>query len=323
MEFVKKYLKNRRIAIGICVLWQAILYMALFLEDVPMDKLWYPMVLSAAVILAYFVWDFCRIRKKDRILQEVKQNIDITVENLPETKAVVEQDYQELLNNILSAKQTEAQQQKSKMNELTEFVTLWTHQVKTPLTALTLAVKASGLEEKAEYADRLFEIEQYCDIILQYLRMEGEGTDLLLEEYPVKPMVNQAVKYFARSFIGKGLSVSIDLPEGQKLVTDEKWMVFVIKQVLSNALKYTKEGGITITMPKPNTICIADTGIGISKEDLPRITERGFTGYNGRMDKKATGIGLFLVDNIMEKLGGSVKITSELGEGTQVYLTVL
>ena len=323
MEFVKKYLRSRWTALATCALWQAILYIVLFLEDVPADKLWYPMVLSAAVIPAYFLWDFCRIWKKDRTLQEVKQNIDITVENLPETKAVVEQDYQELLNIILSAKQTEAQQQKSKMHELTEFVTLWTHQVKTPLTALTLAVKESGLEEKAEYADRLFEIEQYCDIILQYLRMEGEGTDLLLEEYPVKPMVNQAVKYFARSFIGKGLSVSIDLPEGQKLVTDEKWMVFVIKQVLSNALKYTKEGGITISMPKLDTICIADTGIGISKEDLPRITERGFTGYNGRMDKKATGIGLFLVDTIMKKLGGSVKITSELGVATQVYLTLL
>ena len=133
-------------------------------------------------------------------------------------------------------------------------ISLWTHQVKTPLTALSLAVKESKLEEKAEYADRLFEIEQYCDIILQYLRMEG---------------------------------------------------------------------GITITMPKSHTICIADTGIGISKEDLPRITERGFTGYNGRMDKKATGIGLFLVDTIMKKLGGSVKITSELGVGTQVYLTLL
>lgn len=201
-------------------------------------------------------------------------------------------------------------------------ISLWTHQVKTPLTALSLAVKESKLEEKAEYADRLFEIEQYCDIILQYLRMEGEGTDLLLAEYSVKPMVNQAVKYFARSFIGKGLSVSIDLPEERKLVTDEKWMAFVIKQVLSNALKYTKEGGITITMPKSHTICIADTGIGISKEDLPRITERGYTGYNGRRDKKATGIGLFLVDTIMKKLGGSVKITSELGVGTQVYLTV-
>ena len=190
---------------------------------------------------------------------------------------------------ILKAKRQESQQQKQKMNALTEFVTLWTHQLKTPLTALTLVVKESGLEQQAEYADRLFEIEQYCDIILQYLRMEGEGTDLLLEEYPVKPMVNQAVKYFARSFIGKGLSVSIDLPKGQKLITDEKWMVFVIMQVLSNALKYTKQGGITISMSKPNTICIADKGIGISKEDLPRITERGYTGYNGRMDKKAAG----------------------------------
>lgn len=254
MEFVKRYLKKCWTTLVVCMVCQAILYAALFLEGVPADKLWYPMILSAAFAIAYFFFERYRTWHKDGILKQAKQNIDITMENLPEATSV---------------------------------------------------------------------IEQYCDSILQYLRIEGEGSDFLLEEYPVKPMVNQAVKYFARSFIGKGLSIKIDIPEGQTLVTDEKWLVFVLKQVLSNALKYTKEGGITITMPRTNIICISDTGIGISREDLPRITERGYTGYNGRMDKKATGIGLFLVDTIMKKLGGSVEITSELGQGTNVYLTIL
>ena len=323
MEFVKRYLKNRWTVLAICILCQAILYVALFLEGVSGDKLWYPMILSGAIVIAYFVFQFYLTWRKDRILKQAKQNIDITMENLPEATSIIEQDYQELIGQLLQAKRQEMQQQMHKNNELTEFVTLWTHQVKTPLTALTLAVNDMEAPQKSEYTNRLFEIEQYCDSILQYLRIEGEGSDLLLAAYPIKPMVNQAVKYFARSFIGKGLSVQIDIPEKQTLVTDEKWLVFVLKQVLSNALKYTKEGGVTITMPKPNTICICDTGIGISREDLPRITERGYTGYNGRMDKKATGIGLFLVDTIMKKLGGSVEITSELGQGTQVYLTIL
>ena len=319
----KTYFKNRWLALVVMVLWQAILYVTLAFEGVGIKRMVYPIVLSLAALVVLIGFDLYRTWRKDRILKEAKENIDITMENLPEATSIMEADYQDLIEQLLQSKRQEMQQQMHKNNELTEFVTLWTHQVKTPLTALTLAANDMKTPEKAEFVNRLFEIEQYCDIILQYLRIEGEGSDLLLAEYPVKPMVNQAVKYFARSFIGKGLSVQIDVPEGQTLVTDEKWLVFVLKQILSNALKYTKEGGVTISMPKPNTLCIGDTGIGISKEDLPRITERGYTGYNGRMDKKATGIGLFLVDTIMKKLGGSVEITSELGKGTKVYLTIL
>lgn len=323
MRYVKTYIKNRWLALAVIVLWQAILYVTLAFEGVGIKRMGYPIVLSLAALVVFIGFDLYRTWRKDRILKKAKENIDITGENLPEATSIMEEDYQELIEQLLQSKRQEMQQQMHKNNELTEFVTLWTHQVKTPLTALTLAANDMKTPEKAEFVNRLFEIEQYCDIILQYLRIEGEGSDFLLEEYPVKPMVNQAVKYFARSFIGKGLSVQIDVPDGQTLVTDEKWLVFVLKQVLSNALKYTKEGGVTISMPKPNTLCICDTGIGISKEDLPRITERGYTGYNGRMDKKATGIGLFLVDTIMKKLSGSVKITSELGKGTKVYLTIL
>lgn len=323
MRYVKTYIKNRWLALVVIVLWQAILYVTLAFEGVGIKRMGYPIVLSLAALVVFIGFDLYRTWRKDRILKKAKENIDITGENLPEATSIMEEDYQELIEQLLQSKRQEMQQQMHMNNELTEFVTLWTHQVKTPLTALTLAANDMKTPEKAEFVNRLFEIEQYCDIILQYLRIEGEGSDLLLEEYPVKPMVNQAVKYFARSFIGKGLSVQIDVPDGQTLVTDEKWLVFVLKQVLSNALKYTKEGGVTISMPKPNTLCICDTGIGISKEDLPRITERGYTGYNGRMDKKATGIGLFLVDTIMKKLSGSVKITSELGKGTKVYLTIL
>ena len=323
MRYVKTYIKNRWLALVVIVLWQAILYVTLAFEGVGIKRMGYPIVLSLAALVVFIGFDLYRTWRKDRILKKAKENIDITGENLPEATSIMEEDYQELIEQLLQSKRQEMQQQMHKNNELTEFVTLWTHQVKTPLTALTLAANDMKTPEKAEFVNRLFEIEQYCDIILQYLRIEGEGSDLLLEEYPVKPMVNQAVKYFARSFIGKGLSVQIDVPDGQTLVTDEKWLVFVLKQVLSNALKYTKEGGVTISMPKPNTLCICDTGIGISKADLPRITERGYTGYNGRMDKKATGIGLFLVDTIMKKLSGSVEITSELGKGTKVYLTIL
>ena len=105
-----------------------------------------------------------------------------------------------------------------------------------------------------------------------------------------------------------------------KVVTDEKWLSFVIEQLLSNALKYTASGGITISLEQPATLCIRDTGIGIAAEDLPRVFEKGYTGYNGRSDKRASGIGLYLCRRICYNLGHAISIESEAGCGTVVKL---
>ena len=97
-------------------------------------------------------------------------------------------------------------------------------------------------------------------------------------------------------------------------------MVFVLKQLISNALKYTKKGNIMISMDERKVLKIEDTGIGITAEDLPRIFERGYTGYNGRKDKKATGLGLFLVKQILQQLNHSIEITSKVNTGTIVLV---
>ena len=107
-----------------------------------------------------------------------------------------------------------------------------------------------------------------------------------------------------------------------QVITDEKWLLFAIEQILSNALKYTKEGSISIYMSKErkDTLVIEDTGIGISPEDLPRVVEKGFTGYNGRDHKKSTGLGLYLSKEILGKLNHQLKLESKVGVGTKVYI---
>ena len=104
------------------------------------------------------------------------------------------------------------------------------------------------------------------------------------------------------------------------MVTDEKWLLFVVEQVISNALKYTYEGSISIWLEEPKTLCIGDTGIGIAPEDLPRVFDKGYTGYNGRNDKKASGIGLYLCKRICANLSHKIKLESVLGKGTVVYI---
>lgn len=156
-------------------------------------------------------------------------------------------------------------------------------------------------------------------MVLSYLRLDGGSNDFVLREYNLEPIVRQAVRKYAPLFIRKKISLELgSLP--CRVLTDEKWLCFVIEQLLSNALKYTSKGKISIYMADETTLVIEDTGIGIAPEDLPRICEKGYTGYNGRTDKKATGIGLYLCKRILTKLSHTLTIRSEVGKGTTVLL---
>ena len=314
--YFKKRIHLAAVLLGLLFL----LYTALWLEGVGLQALWYPSLLFLAACLGLAFIDFYYFRRRFIALGCVKQHIDETLDRLPAPQDAIEESYQELLRTLMQRKQEELQALRSAQNATAEYVTIWAHQIKTPLTALSLLTGELPEKAQKEYAARLFEVEQYADMLLQYLRMESESTDYLFQKYSVRAMVHQSVKYFARIFISKQLTVKIDIPDEAVVVTDEKWMVFVLRQILSNALKYTQRGGITIDMPAADTIRITDTGIGISKEDLPRIFERGYTGFNGRLDKKATGLGLFLTKEILHRLNSSIEITSEEGVGTEVRI---
>ena len=154
--------------------------------------------------------------------------------------------------------------------------------------------------------------------MLSYLRLGGGASDYLFRQVDVDRVLRQAARKYAPLFIrGK---VSLELRDTKlKVLSDEKWLQLVIEQVLSNAVKYAPGGHVKI-WSEGQRLLIQDDGVGIAPEDLPRIFERGFTGYNGRMDKRATGIGLFLSREICEKLGHTIQVSSELNRGTRVTL---
>lgn len=315
-----KYIMDRKKMIIATVLWIAVFIIVFALSGISFQYVWYPLALGIIIFFIIFIFDFIKYVNKCKVLNRAINHIDITLENLPDAENEIEKNYRRLLEELLKKKNSEVNNILSSKKETMEYVTLWSHQIKTPLTALQLL--ASDMEEgnRIEMLNRLFEIEQYQDMMLQYLRLEGEGNDYILSGYNVKDMVNQAVKYFARTFISKSISVNIDIPDGARVITDEKWFVFVLKQLISNALKYTKQGSVNIKFDRENTLIIEDTGIGIIPEDLPRIFERGYTGYNGRKDKKATGLGLYLTKQILASLNHKIEISSIQGKGTKVTL---
>ena len=217
-------------------------------------------------------------------------------------------------------KKNRAIEEREKLNDLMDYYTLWAHQIKTPIAASSLLVgEIEDKKVKNQLEQELFKIESYVNIVLQYLRLESFHEDLVLKKENLEDLVKEIVKKYAIFFIQKGLSLHLhDLD--RTIITDRKWFVDILEQVLSNSLKYTSQGGIEIYFQE-DTLYIKDSGLGIQDADLLRVFERGFSGYNGRLTQQSSGLGLYLSKKIADELGHQISITSQVGQGTTVMIS--
>ena len=217
-------------------------------------------------------------------------------------------------------KKNRAIEEREKLNDLMDYYTLWAHQIKTPIAAGSLLVgEIEDKKVKNQLEQELFKLESYVNIVLQYLRLESFHEDLVLKKENVEDLVKEIVKKYAIFFIQKGLSLNLhDLD--RTIITDKKWFVVILEQVLSNSLKYTSQGGIEIYFQE-DTLYIKDSGLGIQDADLLRVFERGFSGYNGRLTQQSSGLGLYLSKKIADELGHQISIASQVGQGTTVMIS--
>ena len=217
-------------------------------------------------------------------------------------------------------KKNRAIEEREKLNDLMDYYTLWAHQIKTPIAASSLLVgEIEDKKVKNQLEQELFKIESYVNIVLQYLRLESFHEDLVLKKENLEDLVKEIVKKYAIFFIQKGLSLNLhDLD--RTIITDKKWFVVILEQVLSNSLKYTSQGGIEIYFQE-DTLYIKDSGLGIQDADLLRVFERGFSGYNGRLTQQSSGLGLYLSKKIADELGHQISIASQVGHGTTVMIS--
>ncbi len=344
MQWIKAYILRHKVGILMYLAFCFIFAIVLYLYRMPMEPVLYAVGLCFALALIVLAADSARYRKKAEELLWQLEAVKNGTEKLPKPEDEMERLYQMLLENAQIERARQVGEILKEKSDVTDYFTLWTHQIKTPIAAMHLLLQQeiglqkqeSGTSErvqgagagdllaeeyyaqKRELESELFKVEQYVEMVLQYLRLNSSVNDFVLQEYDLDSIIRQAVRKYAPMFIRKKLSLQYS-PVQAKAVTDEKWLVFVLEQILSNAIKYTAAGGVSIFMEN-GCLVVADTGIGILPEDLPRIFEKGYTGYNGRGDKKASGIGLYLVKMILDKLGHKVLVESGLGEGTKVKL---
>lgn len=319
MRIVIGYLKAKSRYILLMLCCCTVFWAVMDLYRIPLEAVGYATILCIWIVLICGITGYTRYYKKHKQLEDMKSRIMLTLEGLPEPSDLIEKDYREVLEALNDDRMAMASEYDSSRTSMVDYYTLWAHQIKTPIAAMRLLLQTEETSQNQELSMELFKIEQYVEMVLQYLRLDSDSSDLLIQTYDLDEIVKQAVKKYAKQFIRKRISLEYNELNCQVL-TDEKWLQFVIEQILSNALKYTHEGSISIYMMENKTLVIEDTGIGIQEEDLPRVFEKGYTGYNGRADKKSTGIGLYLCKRVLTKLSHTIRIESQVGKGTRVLI---
>ena len=213
----------------------------------------------------------------------------------------------------------QTEEERKRYTDLMDYYTLWVHQIKTPIAASQLLVQDVADRNTRSLLEReIFKIDAYVHLVLQYLRLENFHDDLQLKQVALEQLVKEVVRKYSLFFIQKGLTINLDDLD-VKVISDEKWLLGIIEQILSNSLKYTKGGGIEIYF-KDNTLYLKDSGIGIKDSDILRVFERGFSGYNGRLTQQSSGLGLYLSKKIADQLGHEISISSQVGQGTTVSI---
>lgn len=320
MKLLIAYFRFHIKSIVLFLIFTGVFCTVFYLYDIDLDAVFYAAALCFVLALMIAAIGFIRFIKKHNALVEMRDNIVISLDKLPEPQTLIEKDYRIMLDILYQQKCRTESDKAMTITEMTDYYTIWVHQIKTPISAMRLILETEGSYD-TELDQQLFRIEQYVDMVLTYIRTESSSTDYIIKKYPLDDIVKQAIRKYARSFIHK--KIALEYSDIRcTVLTDEKWLLFVIEQIVSNSLKYTNEGHISIYMDKdqPKTLVIEDTGIGIQAEDLLRLCEKGYTGFNGRTDKKSTGIGLYLCKQILKKLSHKMKIESTVGEGTKVFL---
>lgn len=324
---LKGYMRDRAAMFGCLLICYGTLFLIGYLYDIPFEKTRYIAEFSGAGVFLYLLVDILKYAER---WKELKRCI-ATSDTYPGMFYTVPGDLEALYRSMIAKMRQEKEElifeDQKRYTEMMDYYGMWAHQIKTPIAAMRILVQSGMDREENEENQKLFrqlqmelfKTEQYVEMVLSYLKIGDIAKDMVLERCDLGKVVRQAVKKYSRLFILQKLS--LEMGEIAEIVlTDEKWLSFVVEQILSNALKYTKSGSVSIYLEQEGVLVIKDTGIGISVEDLPRIMEKGYTGYNGRIDKRSTGIGLYLCKKVMDKLHHQLRIDSEDGKGTKVVL---
>ncbi|WP_303950500.1 sensor histidine kinase [Streptococcus vestibularis] len=309
-QFIKYYIRSRLPFYLLVIFNGIILVLFAFLFEEAADVLHYSLTILTFVTIIMVAWDLFRSYQSYKLAYLYEEITPLSP---------LEFYLAQTLENARENQKNQTEEGCKRYTDLMDYYTLWVHQIKTPIAASQLLVQdVTDRNIRSLLEQEIFKIDAYTHLVLQYLRLENFHDDLQLKQVALEHLVKEVVRKYSLFFIQKGLTINLyDLDV--KVISDEKWLLVIIEQVLSNSLKYTKSGGIEVYF-KDNTLYLKDSGIGIKDSDILRVFERGFSGYNGRLTQQSSGLGLYLSKKIADQLGHDISISSQVGQGTTVSI---
>ena len=330
IHFILNYIISKKKSFLIVLVCSAIFAFTFWMYGITVAAVLYPALVCMVIMAAAFAIMACSEYGKWKNMQEILQRAvgdDSEFVKILDTAEIrkqlnttdeMENELLEIIERLKNGGMRLNDSMNMKYSDMVDYYTMWVHQIKTPIASMHLILQKEDSEDSRRLRAELFRVEQYVQMVLCFLRLDSDFTDYVIKEYRVDDIIRPAVRRLAPQFIMKKLSLEYEQTD-EVALTDEKWLCFVVEQVLSNAVKYTSAGSISIKCDGDRLV-ISDTGIGIAAEDLPRIFDRGYTGFNGRTDRKASGIGLYLCRRICDNLGHSIKAESAPGHGTTIII---
>ena len=319
MEILKSYLKKNTKIYVLFVVFIAIFFFMFYLYNLPLEALIYTGSLCFLAGLIGNAMDFINYRKSYKKLKFLEKNIINDREDLPKSLDIRIDYYHKIIEKLYRELENETQKNKQKNTDMVDYYSMWVHQIKTPIAAMNFLLDNEEVDQK-NLQQELFKIERYVEMVLTYIRLDSTSSDYVITKINLDEVVKDSVKKYATIFINKKIKLNYVSHE-TKVISDKKWLGFAFEQILGNSVKYSSAGGEIAIETYENKLVIEDKGIGIKEEDLPRIFEKGFTGFNGRYEKKSSGLGLYLCKKTLDKLGHHIEISSKVGEGTRVEIT--
>ena len=319
MEILKSYLKKNVKVYILFVVFIAIFFFMFYLYNLPLEALIYTGSLCFLAGLIGNTMDFINYRKSYKKLKFLEENIINDREDLPKSLDIRIDYYHKIIEKLYEELEKLTQENRQKNTDMVDYYSMWVHQIKTPIAAMNFLLDNEEVDQKI-LQQELFKIERYVEMVLTYIRLDSISSDYVITKINLDEVVKDSVKKYATIFINKKIKLNYVSHETM-VISDKKWLSFAFEQILGNSVKYSSSGGEITIETYENKLVIEDNGIGIKEEDLPRIFEKGFTGFNGRYEKKSSGLGLYLCKKTLDKLGHHIEISSKVGEGTRIEIT--
>ena len=286
--------------------------------------------MAASIFVMFFLGIYLEYRSKKTFYEEMLEKMERLQEKylISEMAPVYNCIEEELLCGVLrdagKSMVENVNVYKRIQEEYKEYIELWIHEIKLPIATTKMIIENNRDAVTNSIEEELSEIESYVEQALYYARSSHANKDYFVSECRLKAIVNEAVKQNRKSLIREKIRIEIDLEE-QAVFTDSKWCQFMLNQIIANSVKYRKKEDAFIRFyaeegKEQTALCILDNGIGIRKEEVGRVFEKGFTGSNGRSTKKSTGIGLYLCKKLCDKLGLGITLASEEQNGCLVKI---